>query len=55
MTLFETQLIDASFATNQSIYRACVVLIKNVELLVDLMPLDIAHFDIILGMDWDVG
>ena len=38
-----------------SVYRACVVVIKNVELLVDLMPLDIAYFDIILGMDWLVA
>ena len=30
-------------------------MIENVELLVDLMPLDIAHFDIILGMDWLVA
>ncbi|XP_028075465.1 uncharacterized protein LOC114277720 [Camellia sinensis] len=34
-----------------AIYRACVVVIENVELLVDLMPLDVAHFDVILGMD----
>ena len=35
-----------------SIYRACVVVIGGVELLVDLMPLTMAHFDVILGMDW---
>ena len=38
-----------------SIYRACVVMIGNVELLADLMPLDITHFDVILGMDWLVA
>ncbi|XP_028123196.1 uncharacterized protein LOC114320265, partial [Camellia sinensis] len=34
-----------------SIYRACVVMIEGVELLVDLMPLSMTHFDVILGMD----
>ena len=38
-----------------SIYRACVVVIGGVELLVDLMPLSMTHFDVILGMDWLVA
>ena len=35
-----------------SIYRACIAMIESVELLVDLMPLNMTHFDVILGMDW---
>ena len=35
-----------------SIYRACVVMIEGVELLVDLMLLSMTHFDVILEMDW---
>ena len=30
-------------------------MIENVELLANLMPLDISHFDVILGMDWLVA
>ena len=38
-----------------SIYKACIVVVENVELLVDLMPLSMTHFDVILGMDWLVA
>ena len=38
--------------TVASIYRACVIVIENAELLVDLMLLNMTHFDVILGMDW---
>ena len=38
-----------------SIYRACIVAIEGVELLVNLMPLSMTHFDVILGMDWLVA
>ena len=41
--------------TVSSVYKACVVVIEDVELFVDLMPLNITHFDVILGMDWLVG
>jgi hypothetical protein len=34
------------------VYRYCVVQIKDQELLVDLILLDIQDFDVILGMDW---
>lgn len=38
-------------ATNH-ICKSCVMRIKNKELLVDLMVLEMQDFDIILGMDW---
>ena len=41
--------------TVASIYRECVVVIEDIELLVDLMPLNMTHFDAILGMDWLVA
>ncbi|XP_028079582.1 uncharacterized protein LOC114281327 [Camellia sinensis] len=34
------------------VYPVCDVMIGGVLLYVDLLPLDIAHFDCILGMDW---
>ncbi|XP_028097427.1 uncharacterized protein LOC114297231 [Camellia sinensis] len=34
------------------VYPACDIVIGNVTLYVDLLPLDIDHFDCILGMDW---
>ena len=34
------------------VYPACDVAIGDMMLYVDLLPLDIHHFDCILGMDW---
>ncbi|KAL7246715.1 hypothetical protein ACSBR2_001761 [Camellia fascicularis] len=34
------------------VYPACDVLISDMTLYVDLLPLSIDHFDCILGMDW---
>ena len=34
------------------VYKNCVLKIGEKELLVDLMPLSIHDFDLILGMDW---
>ncbi|XP_028059890.1 uncharacterized protein LOC114263524 [Camellia sinensis] len=34
------------------VYSACDVVISDVTLYVDLLPLNIDHFDCILGMDW---
>ncbi|XP_028105304.1 uncharacterized protein LOC114304346 [Camellia sinensis] len=35
-----------------SIYPACELLLGDIPLCTNLMPLDMIHFDIILGMDW---
>ncbi|XP_028110447.1 uncharacterized protein LOC114308962 [Camellia sinensis] len=35
-----------------SIYHACEIQVGDATLFVDLLPLDIWHFDVILGMDW---
>ncbi|XP_028089930.1 uncharacterized protein LOC114290259 [Camellia sinensis] len=35
-----------------SMYSACEINIGDMNLYVDLLPLDIAYFDVILGMDW---
>ncbi|XP_028082888.1 uncharacterized protein LOC114284191 [Camellia sinensis] len=35
-----------------SIYRDCEILIGNISLIVDLLPIEMSHFDAILGMDW---
>ncbi|XP_028080767.1 uncharacterized protein LOC114282313 [Camellia sinensis] len=35
-----------------SMYLACEILVGDMSLYVDLLPLDIAYFDVILGMDW---
>ncbi|XP_070003157.1 uncharacterized protein [Nicotiana sylvestris] len=34
------------------VYRSCVVIIGGLETRVDLLLLDMADFDVILGMDW---
>jgi hypothetical protein len=34
------------------VYEGCTILIGGYELRVDLVPLDMFDFDIILGMDW---
>jgi len=34
-----------------TIYPVCEILLENVVLYVDLLPLDMTHFDIILGME----
>lgn len=34
-----------------SIYPACEILIGNATLYVDLLPLDMGHLNVILGMD----
>ncbi|XP_070031272.1 uncharacterized protein [Nicotiana tomentosiformis] len=34
------------------VYRSCVVTIGGLEIQVDLLLLSMAHFDVILGMDW---
>ncbi|PSR88443.1 Transposon Tf2-6 polyprotein [Actinidia chinensis var. chinensis] len=36
----------------EEVYKECVLKIGDKELLVDLMPLSIHDFDLILGMDW---
>ena len=41
----ETLTIDA-------IYLNCVVMVQGYELLIDLLPLEMYDFDVILGMDW---
>lgn len=35
-----------------SMYPACEIIIGGMSLYVNLLPLDIAYFDVILGMDW---
>lgn len=35
-----------------SIYPACEILIRDATLYVNLLPLEMGHFDIILGMGW---
>ena len=35
-----------------SVYRSCDIIISDVPLLVDLIPLSIQGFDVILGIDW---
>jgi len=35
-----------------NVYEGCVMKLCDKELLVDLIPLDIKDFDIILGMNW---
>ncbi|KAG5536039.1 hypothetical protein RHGRI_023734 [Rhododendron griersonianum] len=35
-----------------TVYKACDILIGSAHLLVDLIPLNMSHFDVILGMDW---
>ncbi|XP_028051333.1 uncharacterized protein LOC114255979 [Camellia sinensis] len=34
------------------VYPACEIIIGDVVLYVDLLPLNLDHFDVILGMDW---
>ena len=34
------------------VYRNCKIHVNNRELTVNLIPLAIQHFDVILGMDW---
>ena len=36
----------------ERVYRECVVRVGDKELLIDLLPLDMRDFDVILGMDW---
>ena len=36
----------------EELYKDCVLEIGDKELIVDLMPLTIHDFDLILGMDW---
>ena len=33
-------------------YPACEIIVGDMHLFIDLLPLNIDHFDIILGMDW---
>ncbi|XP_028098905.1 uncharacterized protein LOC114298516 [Camellia sinensis] len=40
------------FMVCTSIYLACELLIGNVRVYANLLPLDMTHFDIILGMNW---
>ncbi|XP_058185865.1 uncharacterized protein LOC131303092 [Rhododendron vialii] len=35
-----------------TVYKACDILVGGAYLLVDLIPLNMGHFDAILGMDW---
>ena len=35
-----------------TIYPNCVVMVQGYELLIDLLPLEMHDFDVILGMDW---
>ena len=34
------------------VFRDCEIQVHDVLLHVNLIPLDIQHFDVILGMDW---
>ena len=34
------------------VYHSCEILVNNVSLYVDIIPLEMRGFDIILGMDW---
>ncbi|XP_028104464.1 uncharacterized protein LOC114303522 [Camellia sinensis] len=40
------------FMACTSIYFACEFLIRDTRVYANLLPLDMTHFDIILGMDW---
>ena len=35
-----------------AVYLNCIVKVQGNELLVDLLPLEMVDFDVILGMDW---
>ena len=42
-------------ALSVDVYKSCIVSLKGKTLLVDLIPLCISAFDVILGMDWLVA
>ena len=37
---------------SSGVFKGCIINVGDKELTVDLVPLVIQHFDVILGIDW---
>ncbi|XP_022020033.1 uncharacterized protein LOC110920105 [Helianthus annuus] len=49
---YEVEMADGSIEIASTILDGCVISIKNIPISVNLLPINLAGFDIVLGMDW---
>ena len=50
--VLDIEMVNGSLTRLSQILRDCVLTLDDVEFFIDLMPLDIGSFDVIVGMDW---
>ncbi|KAD4586096.1 hypothetical protein E3N88_23697 [Mikania micrantha] len=49
---YTVELADGKLIETQHIFRGCVMVLANHELEIDLMPVTLGSFDVVVGMDW---
>ncbi|KAD5317690.1 hypothetical protein E3N88_17636 [Mikania micrantha] len=49
---YTVELADGKLIETQHIFRGCVMVLADHELEIDLMPVTLGSFDVVVGMDW---
>ncbi|GJZ72625.1 putative reverse transcriptase domain-containing protein [Tanacetum coccineum] len=51
-TSYEVELADGRVASTNTILRGCTLNLLNHLFIIDLMPIELGTFDVVIGMDW---
>ncbi|GJU44622.1 putative reverse transcriptase domain-containing protein [Tanacetum coccineum] len=54
-TSYEVELADGSIVSTNTILKGCTLTLVNHLFKIDLMPIELGTFDVIIGMDWLVA
>ena len=49
---YTVELADGKLIETQHVFRGCVMVLADHELEIDLMPVNLGSFDVVVGMDW---
>ncbi|KAD3066671.1 hypothetical protein E3N88_34551 [Mikania micrantha] len=49
---YTVELADGKLIETQHVFRGCVMVLADRELEIDLMPVTLGSFDVVVGMDW---
>ncbi|GKA68478.1 putative reverse transcriptase domain-containing protein [Tanacetum coccineum] len=51
-TSYEVELVDGRVASTNTVLRGCTLNLLNHLFKIDLMPIELGTFDVVIGMDW---
>ncbi|GJZ08328.1 putative reverse transcriptase domain-containing protein [Tanacetum coccineum] len=49
---YEVELADGRIASTNTVLKGCILILVNHLFKIDLMPIELGTFDVIIGMDW---